>query len=149
MAITDPLILYPDPLANSFITLQEADDIIEMTINNYLWIELSDEDRKRHLIKAFKRIYSIIEDNIPTPLDLCVAESQALLALQYLINAKDYDERRIKAEKLGPMSTTYQDQDMLLPEELTDEIAACLGKYGYLTFNNTVGSIQKTRYKNP
>jgi len=141
------LIIYPAADANSFITLQEANDILDYNVDHYIWETYSDDDKMRYLVKAYKKILSIIEEeDLPDPIHDCIKESQANLALKYITNKALEEENRIKSEKLGPMSLSYQSRP-LAPELITEEIGDCLSQWGYLTFTNTVGSILKTRYQ--
>ncbi len=152
MAITDPLLIYPlDPNPNSFVGVGGADYILDYNINADIWMALTQEDKKRLLVKAFKDITNLEGFAFPPPpypnLD-CLQITQANLALQYIINDQIYNERRIKQEKVGPLSTTYQDQTLLEPDKFNTEAIACLKLHGVFQPNDAVavGTIQKTRY---
>ncbi len=149
MALT--LIVYPQVDYNSYVSLIDADDILDFHTEHSVWVGLSDDDKMRYLSKAFKEIVSIPGFTEPLwsiPEDPgCLPEAQAYLALQYLVVQRALDNSKIKSEKVGPMSTVYSDNDSSIPQLLTPEILRCLDQFGtVVTFDAfAVGSIRKVR----
>ncbi len=151
MSIQDPLIIYPAVDANSFVSLTSADGFIDYHENADLWDTLSDDDKKRKLIKAYTDINALegfVAPTAPDPIPGCLDQAQSYTAVQYLVNTQVYDDRRIKQEKLANMSTTYQDTTMLEGDTFPESVVGCLKDYGALQPNQSgaVGAIRKTRY---
>ncbi len=151
MAIIDALLIYPMADANSFITLAEANTSIDYKVDAPLWESQTDDQKKRLLIQAYNDITTlegIILPVAPDPIPGCLGEVQADTALNYLTNTQTYTDRQVKTEKLGIMSTTYQDIDMLEPDIFTEASVNCLKSFGALEPNSVgaVGSVRKSRY---
>ena len=83
------LIIFPALNADSFISVAEADLYISLlTMNTPEWMLLSNEDKERLLRIAYRDIIDHTEpDTYPTPLPVCVGESQALMASHDNINS--------------------------------------------------------------
>ncbi len=147
MAIADNLILFDAPNSNSFISLTRANEILDFHIEAPLWETQDDDTKKRLLIKAYNQIISLEGIVLSAPVPVCLEETQADTALNYLIGDSINETRRVKTEKTGPMSTTYQDQDMLEQDTFADASIVCLNDLGALqpNFVGAVGSVQKTR----
>ncbi len=147
--ISDALILYDAVGANSFISLTRANEILDYHVKAPLWETQDDDSKKRLLIKAYNDIINLEGIELPVPpVSSCLEEAQADTALNYLINKDTYDERKIKQEKVGPLSTTYQDVDMLEPDLFTENSVNCLKDLGALQPNSAgaLGSVRKSRY---
>ncbi len=148
MAISNPLIIYPITDANSFVSLTDADAILDYHINASIWVMLSDDDKKRRLINA----YSIINDLegfeapvAPDPIPGCLDAAQALIAMQTVINDSDAELNRVKSERVGPMSTTYN-SDVLILSDIPSTAKTCLQDYGvYITNTSVLSSMRKVR----
>ncbi len=145
------LTIYPTADSNSFITLAEADAINDYNVDAPLWQQQSDDEKMRLLVKAYNAIVSLEGIELPVapdPIPGCLGPVQAETALNYLVNEFVFNDRRIKTEKTGVLSTTYQDVDLLEPDTFTETSVDCLKSYGALQPNavGAVGSIRKTRF---
>jgi hypothetical protein len=148
------LTIYPAQDANSFLSRQDAEDILDYSIQAELWDALSDDDQKRRLIAAYTEILLVLPlkviETFPVemiPPQGCLPKAQALMAMQGLINEDNSELQRIKSERLGPMQTVYQDNAMLSPSVFTPEVIDCLDKYDVKNPNGetTISGILKTR----
>ncbi len=143
------LTVYPAADFNSWISLTDANDFLEYSTQHELWDALNDDDKTRNLVQAFDEINSTPgfvapDSSIPDDLD-CLLKSQSNVALQYLVNQRDFEISRVKAEKVGPMATTYSD-NLIVSSNFTVGVRVCLETFGALIENETVlSSIRKVR----
>ncbi len=149
--ITDPLVIYPAPSANSFVSLTNADAILDYHVAADIWNQESDDNKKRFLIQAYTWILALegFEAPVaPDPVPGCLDSAQAYTAIQILININEYNDKLVKSEKVGPVATVYQDQEMLDGDRYPEDVVACLEDHGALETNvvGAVGSIKKTRF---
>ncbi len=148
MSIQDALIIYPTADANSFVSLADADGILDYHVQAPLWMELTDDNKKRRLIQAYWRINSLdgfLAPVAPDPIPGCLDTAQALIAIQTLINEEEIEFNRVKQEKVGPMTTTYN-TDSVIDSDIPTSASNCLKDYGVHISNTSVlSSMRKTR----
>ncbi len=150
MALT--MTIYPSADFNSYISLVDADTILEYHIHYPLWEPLSDDDKIRYLTKAFNDINALDgfvppDETIPDDVD-CLPNAQSQTAINYLVNIDRYESRKIKSERLGPTAISYQDQSQLEGDIFPEDVVGCLKEFGALQPNTVgaVGSVFKTRF---
>ena len=111
------LIIYPDPAADSFVTLPQAELYISMlTLNGAEWALLTPDHQEQLLRIAYRDIIDHTDPTkYPTPLPVCVAESQALMAVHDHINAlsggatSTATTGALKKQKVGPIEREFYD----------------------------------------
>ena len=112
-----PLIIYPDPLADSFVTVPQADLYIGLlTMNSAEWTAIAPDDKERLLRIAFRDIIDHTDPKkYPTPMPICVAEAQALMAIHDHVNslssgvAKTTVSGALKKQKVGSIEQQFYD----------------------------------------
>lgn len=111
MALT--LVIYPATDYNSFVTLAEADAIIESDVNYPTWAaETDDEVKKRYLITAFRNIVALNGLTLPATAEDCLKESQSLMAVHDIVNGistASGTPGQIESAKVGPVEVKYTD----------------------------------------
>ncbi len=140
--------IYPISEANTFIGLAEADAILEYNVDYLNWDELDSEDKTRYLVKAFNEIITLEGLTVPQPTPLCLREAQADTAMRYITNGLTNDYHHIKSEKLGPMTTVYNDTTMQDPTKFSERSMTCFLSLGAMApkSQGALGSMPKTRY---
>jgi len=111
------LITHPDPNADSFVTLQQAELYISLlTLNNAEWVALSPDVQEQLLRIAYRDIVDHTDPTkYPNPLPLCVGESQSLMAIHDHINTlsggatSTATTGAIKKQKVGSVEREFYD----------------------------------------
>ena len=111
------LIIFPDPAADSFVTVAQADLYIQMlTMNSAQWMLVAPDDKERLLRIAYRDIIDHTDPKTyPNPLPVCVGESQALMAVHDTVNslstgvAKTTVSGALKQSKVGSISQSFYD----------------------------------------
>jgi len=140
------LVIFPDPAADSFVTLLEAEQIIiEYTLDHAKWTALPDTEKEALLRIAFK----LINDNIVTPItvanyDACLKSAQTLIASHDNVyglskGASIQTTGAIKKQKAGPVEREFYEPDRITDNPLAPQIVyPCLDIYGF-TLSRTSG----------
>jgi len=140
------LVLYPDPNADSFVTVAEADDYISrLTLDFAQWDSLIEEDKERYLRIAYRDIIDNTDpDTYPDLLPECVGESQSLMASNDLIigiSSGTYSAQSnlIKRNKVGSIEQEFYSGYKLIkePTRVPDQASTCLEELGYNTIKTT------------
>jgi len=111
------LTIYPDPAADSFVTVQQADLYISLlTMNSPEWTALAPDDKERLLRIAYRDIIDHTDPTkYPNPLPVCVSESQALMAVHDTVNnlssgvTSTNTTGAIKKQKVGSIEREFYD----------------------------------------
>ena len=111
------LVIFPDPAADSFVSLPQAELYISMlTLNGAEWALLTPDHQEQLLRIAYRDIIDHTDPTkYPTPPPVCVAESQALMAVHDHINAlsggatSTATTGALKESKVGPISQSFYD----------------------------------------
>ena len=111
------LIIYPDPAADSFVTLAQAELYISMlTLNGGEWKLLTPDHQEQLLRIAYRDIIDHTDQSkYPNPLPVCVAEAQALMAVHDHVNAlsggatSTATTGAVKKQKVGPVEREFYD----------------------------------------
>ena len=111
------LIIYPDPAADSFVSLPQAELYITMlTLNSLEWKSLTPDDQERLLRIAYRDIIDHTDaKKYPTPLPMCVGESQSLMAVHDHVNSLSggatatATKGALKSQKVGPLAQSFYD----------------------------------------
>jgi len=111
------LIIYPDPNADSFVTVAQADLYISMlTMNSVEWKALTPENQEILLRIAYRDIIDHTDPTTyPVPLPICVSEAQALMASHDNVNsissgiATTSVTGAVKSQKVGSIAVSYYD----------------------------------------
>lgn len=151
MAVT--ITLFPASNANSFISVADADSIINSELDYSLWGALTRDDKARWLIFAYQK-FLLLKDFIP-PADLtdsCLPTANAMLALyslKYEMNELQ-GEQQVRVEKIGPLYNEFFKNEFLDRLSLDDfpaSVVQCLEIYGVLSANSVdgIGSFKRTR----
>ncbi len=154
MAVT--LILYPDPEANSFISLEDANTFLEQSLGYPEWSKLDPDTQSRWLIYAYSAIIYledlVLPEDAQAILDGCLPKAQAALALHSLLyGTNDLGaKQQIRTEKSGPLSIEYFKNigaDALSVDDYPKDVMFCLSEYGVTNPNypGVVNSFRKTR----
>ena len=111
-----PLIIYPNPNADSFVSVPQADLYISMlTMNSAEWMAIAPEDKERLLRIAFRDIIDHTDPTTyPDPLPVCVGEAQALMAIHDSVNNLSTGvavttKGAIKKQKVGSIAQEFYD----------------------------------------
>ncbi len=148
MAIIDPLVIFPATDANSFVSLTNADAILDYHTKADTWETLNDDDKKRRLIQAYDIINTLegFEAPVaPDPIPGCLDTAQSLIALQTVINEEAQELNRVTQERVGPMSTSYN-TDYLVGSDIPTSASLCLKDYGvYISNTSVLSSMRKVR----
>ncbi len=138
------LILYPDPAADSFVTLPQAELYISMlTMNSQEWIALTDPDKEILLRIAYRDIVDHTDPTTyPNPLPICVSEAQALMASHDNVNsissgvASTTVQGAIKSQKVGSIAQSFYDTKTTATARSLSRVPAsaqsCLANLGYV-----------------
>lgn len=145
------LIIYPDPNADSFVTVAQADAYISaLTLDSAQWDALSIEDRERYLRIAYRNIIDNTDPTTyPDPLPSCVGESQSLMASNDMVNglssgANQSTTGSIKRNKVGSIEQEFYDTNKVSSVNIVPPTAqSCLSDLGY-SFTNINGLTQLT-----
>ncbi len=145
------LIVYPAEGANSFISLEDANTVIEDQLNYETWASLDDEDKTRRLLTIYKKFYLLVDFVPPDGEVDCLGEAQAIAALYTLqydtLNFEPSQQTRV--EKLGPLYSEYFKNtalDRLSVDDYPEEVWACLTTWGaQRTSIDGVGTFYKPR----
>ena len=140
------LIIYPDALADSFITVANATTVINtLTLNEADWALLSVASQEILLRIAFN---DIIDHTNPTtypdPIDACVGEAQALMAVHDTVNSISggavTTTQQIKKQKAGPIEREFFESATAIraTSAVPNSAQACLSRLGYV-FSSTSG----------
>ncbi len=149
MAVT--IIIYPADGANSFISIADADSIIEASLGYAQWAALSEDNKARWLIYAYEKI-NVIPTFVP-PVDLvgsCLPRANAYLAiysLSYNLNIVG-GEQQVRIDKVGTLTTEYfknEQLDRLTIDEFPIPVVQCLADYGVEESPNLIGGVGVTR----
>ena len=111
------LIIYPDPLADSFVSVAQAGLYISMlTMNGAEWAALPVTDQEILLRIAYNDIIDHTDPTTyPNPLPICVGESQALMSSHDNVNsissgiAATSVTGGIKSQRVGSIAVSYYD----------------------------------------
>ena len=111
------LVIYPDPAADSFVTLPQAELYISiLTLNGAEWSALDPTHQEQLLRIAYRDIIDHTDQlTYPTPLPVCVGESQALMAIHDHVNAlsggatSTATTGALKKQKVGPIEREFYD----------------------------------------
>jgi len=153
------LIIYPTVGYDSYVSVVEADAIIsDLTMHSTSWEALSTEDRERYLRIAMRTMEDGIDQTV-NPLPLvgeslysCMKESQALIALQDVVNnisagGVTQTTGAVKKEKAGAVEVQYYDvsggSSSSAPYPIPKIAFSCLSAMGF-TFPSTGGFKQST-----
>ena len=148
------LILYPDPNADSFISVSDADNVISLlTMNSTEWTALVNEDKERLLRIAYNTIVDNTDPKTyPNPLPPCVPEAQALMASHDNVNSISSGlvntavTGAIKKQKVGSIEREYYDVGASVTSRTLSRVPAsafkCLDELGYSFKRKTTGLAQ-------
>ena len=137
------LIIYPDPAADSFVTLPQAELYISLlTMNSTDWTTLSPDDQERLLRIAYRDIIDHTDPKTyPKPLPICVSEAQALMAVHDTVNsissgvAATTVQGAIKKQKVGSVEQQFYDTKSTASVRSLSRVPAgarkCLEDLGY------------------
>ena len=137
------LIIYPDPAADSFVTLPQAELYISMlTMNSADWVALTPEDQERLLRIAYRDIRDHTDPKTyPKPLPICVSEAQALMAVHDTVNsissgiASTTVQGAIKKQKVGSVEQQFYDTKSTSAKRTLSRVPSgarkCLELLGY------------------
>jgi hypothetical protein len=136
------LIIYPLPDADSFITVADADIVIgKYTLQSASWLALSPEAKENYLRIAYRDIIDHTDPTTyPDPLDACVGEAQALMAvhdLQYgLSDTQTATTGAIKKQQVGSVTREFYDVQGQVKDAVTSRVPdmakTCLTALGYV-----------------
>ena len=138
------LILYPDPLADSFASVAQADLYISaLTMNSASWLAVTPEDKERLLRIAYRDIIDHTDPTTyPNPLPICVSEAQALMASHDNVNsissgiASTTVQGAIKKQKVGSIERQFYDTKTTSSKRSLSRVPtsaqACLAGIGYV-----------------
>ena len=105
------LIIYPDAGYNSFISVLEADEIINGFTNDRGWATFTTEDKEKNLKQAFTYMALCPKFKPPDDNNDSLRMAQALLTIYYIgTDPFEYDPNSaaVTREKLGSMEIEYQ-----------------------------------------
>ncbi len=149
MALT--LIIYPATGYNSFVTLAEADTYAESLIGFTEWTALTDDDKMRLLITAFRNIVSLNGITLPATSEECLKESQVILAVNdnnlSISTSGGQASGQIKSAKVGSVAVEYVDGNPASQYSYWDDqyMRSCLASYGALIPTSGFSQIPLTR----
>ncbi len=111
------LVIYPDPAADSFVTLPQAELYISMlTLNGVEWAALDPTHQEQLLRIAYRDIIDHTDPTTyPTPLPVCVGESQSLMAVHDHVNSlsggatSTATTGAVKKQKVGVVEREFYD----------------------------------------
>ncbi len=151
------LVIYPAPLADSFITVADATIVIDKyTVNGAEWAILSVNEQEIYLRIAYRRILDGIDltvDPLPTVIPTCVGDSQALIAIHDIVNnisatAGAGVTGEIKKQKVASLEVEYfqSDSGFVATEinPIPDMARDCLSDLGYV-FASTSNKFKQQR----
>ena len=128
------LIVYPATDYNSFVTLTEADAIIETTVYNSSWSGLPNDDKMRYLITAYRNIMILDGILLPDTATTCLKESQSLMAVHDKVNGiseASSNAGQIQSAKVGSVAVTYTNGDpATMPSLYPSQAVKCLEDLG-------------------
>ena len=143
------LIIYPLTDSDSFITVADADIVIgKYTLQSAAWLALTPTAKENYLRIAYRDIIDHTDPTTyPTPLDACVGEAQALMAvhdLQYgFSNTQSATTGAIKKQKVGSITREFYDVQGAVQDAVTgrvpDMAKNCLTALGYVIAAKTSG----------
>jgi len=148
------LIIYPDPLADSFVTLPQAELYISMmTLNGAEWKALMPDHQEQLLRIAYRDIIDHTDPKkYPNPMPICVAEAQALMAVHDHINSlsggatSTATTGAVKKQKVGPVEREFYDVGGKVSSgkvyRVPDMAKKCLEGIGYVFKKKTSGLSQ-------
>ena len=150
------LIIYPDPLADSFVSVAQASLYISMlTMNSAEWLALSVVDQEVLLRIAYNDIIDHSDPTTyPNPLPICVSEAQALMASHDNVNsissgvAATTVQGAIKSQKVASLAISYYDTKSTSTarsvRRVPDSAYKCLLDLGY-AFNSSSEKFKQQR----
>lgn len=156
MAAVDNIIIYPTPLFNSFISLEDALALADNYIIGSFFTSLSSaDDQVRYLMHAFRVIsllpgFTMPDETVPEDVT-CLKEVQLQIVLHDLryglSSSTDKSDNQIRKETVGPITTEYfEDLQATTPSDVPVECFRCLALYGYTPISiSGLASIRKTR----
>jgi len=136
------LIIYPDPLADSFVTVAEADVYIsQLTVDNDKWVAQTPERKEQLLRIAYRYIFDNTDESLyGIPFKPCLGEAQALMASHDLVNSLSGGGTTqvtgaLKKQKAGPVEREFYDTSKVTKSRtrVPDLAKACLESVGYHT----------------
>ncbi len=145
------LILYPDPAADSFVSVVEADGYIALyTLNSAEWIALPVDTKEQLMRIAYRDIIDHTDPTTyPTPLPVCVGEAQALMASHDNINsissgvASTTVSGALRSQKVGSLEQSFYDTKTTSASRTLSRIPSiaykCLLDLGYSFKSKTTG----------
>ena len=136
------LIVYPDPNADSFVTVQQADLYIStLTLNGNDWNALDTETKEVYLRIAYRNIIDNTDPTTyPDPLPVCVGEAQSLMAVHDLVNGLSEgtvtaEKGAIRSQKVGSIEQSFYDVKGYIENgtvsRLPEAAKPCLFDLGY------------------
>ncbi len=132
------LIVYPDPNYDSFINVQDADDvIISYTVNSAEWVALSVDVKEAYLRIAFRHIIDNCDMIDGTNYDLCLPPAQALIAYNDFDNNISDGNASItgalKRQKVGQIEREFYDtaKTQKIVKIVPSLARPCLEKFNY------------------
>ncbi len=138
------LIIYPDPNADSFVTVAQAGLYISiLTLNSAEWIALPVDEQEILLRIAYRDIIDHTDPTTyPVPLPICVSEAQALMASHDNVNsissgvAATTVTGAVKSQKVGAIAVSYYDTKTTSAKRTLSRVPssayACLSDLGYV-----------------
>lgn len=138
------LIIYPDPQADSFVTVAQAGLYISLlTMNSVAWSALAVTDQEILLRIAYRDIIDHTDPTTyPNPLPICVSEAQALMAVHDTVNsissgiAATTTTGAIKSQKVGSLAVSYYDSKSTSTKRTLSRVPStarsCLEDLGYV-----------------
>lgn len=149
------LVIYPDPAADSFVTLAQADLYISLlTLNHDEWTALTPDDQERLLRIAYRDIIDHTDPKTyPNPLPICVSESQALMAVHDTVNnisgaaVQTASTGAVKKQQVGSIVQEFYDVNTGAKTSgrvyrVPDMAKKCLEGIGYVFKAKTSGLTQ-------
>ena len=143
------LILFPLSDSDSFISVADADVVIgKYTLQGDEWNALTPVAKENYLRIAFRDIIDHTDPTTyPVPLDGCVGESQALMAvfdLQYgLSNTQTATTGALKKQQVGSILREFYDVQGAVQSTVTSRVPdmakSCLATIGYTIASTTTG----------
>lgn len=147
------IIVYPAANANSFVSITDADVVINNELDHASWTSLDKDTKARWLIFSYQR-FILLKDFVP-PADLtdsCLPKANAIAslhAIRYELNELQ-GEQQVRVDKVGPLYNEYFKNEQLDRLSITDyprSVVQCLETYGVVSPNSVdgIGSFRRTR----
>ncbi len=146
------LVTYPAADANSYITNDEADVILNSSIQYESWADLNKDEQNRRLINTYKK-FQLVKNFVPPDTDYdCLETAQAESALHDLVFnlVGVQDTQQVRINNIGPMTREYfknENLDRMSPDDFPVSVWDCLENFGgeRPPTMGGVGSFAKTR----